>query len=430
LTEALIILRSIHFAATILAAGTVFFAVLVAEPVFAGTRRKMRKEFDALNHQWIWLVWLALAVAVVSGACWLVLLTSDIYGAPIVEVCFHGGVWTVATDTRFGLVSTFRLALAATLAITLYWPPDGRDPQSFLNVMRLLLAALFTASLASVGHAGAAPGHAAHLHYDSDIVHLLAASLWIGSLVPLAMLLARAYRARGKAWRAIAAAATRRFSGLGVVSVAALLVSGSINTWHSLDSPADLLTTNYGRLILLKIGLFTAMLGIAAVNRFHLTPRLAKRGALRALERNSLGEAGLGLCVMVLVGILGTMPPPGHAHGPATDIPADAAFVHIHMAEVMADVTIVPGRIGAGRATIRLLREDFSQFPAKDVVLTLTSPAANAKPQTHPATRIADDTWQADKLDLTQAGVWIVKVIVTTGARNPVLLDAPIVIER
>lgn len=430
MTEALIILRSIHFAATILAAGTVFFAILVAEPVFAGTRRKMRKEFDALNRQWVWLIWIALAVAVVSGAGWLVLLASDIYGAPIVEVCFHGGVWTVATDTRFGLVSTIRLGLTAAIAVAVCWSPDSRDPQRFSNVVRLLLAALFIASLAAVGHAGAAPGHAGYLHFNSDIVHLLAAGVWIGGLVPLTMLLASAYRARANAWRGVAAAAAQRFSGLGTVSVAALLVSGSVNTWHSLDNPADLLATNYGRLILLKIGLFAAMLGIAAVNRFHLTPRLAALGAVRALERNSLGEAGLGLCVILLVGALGTMPPPGHAHVPAIDIPGDAAFVHIHMAEVMADVTIVPGRAGPARATIRLLREDFSQFPAKDIVLTLTSPAANAQPQSHPATRIAGDTWQVDKLDLTQAGAWIVKVIVTTGARTPIVLDAPVMIDR
>jgi hypothetical protein len=43
---------------------------------------------------------------------------------------------------------------------------------------------------------------------------------------------------------------------------------------------------------------------------------------------------------------------------------------------------------------------------------------------------MADDTWQAVGLELTEPGTWIAKVIVTTGARAPVVLDAPIVIER
>ena len=72
--------------------------------------------------------------------------------------------------------------------------------------------------------------------------------------------------------------------------------------------------TDYGRLLLLKIGLFAAMLGIAAVNRFHLTPQLGARGISRSLARNSLAETGLGLCVLLFVGALGTMAPPRHDH--------------------------------------------------------------------------------------------------------------------
>ena len=90
------------------------------------------------------------------------------------------------------------------------------------------------------------------------------------------------------------------------------------------------MTTDYGRLVLLKIGLFVAMVGIAAANRFHFTPQLPAASTLQALQRNSLGETGLGLCVMVLVGALGTLSPSGHAHSTNANVPPDAAFVHIH----------------------------------------------------------------------------------------------------
>ena len=71
-----------------------------------------------------------------------------------------------------------------------------------------------------------------------------------------------------------AVAATRRFSTVGVVCVGALLASGIVNSWNLLGGPRDLVTTDYGRLVLLKIGLFVAMVGIAAANRFHFTPQL------------------------------------------------------------------------------------------------------------------------------------------------------------
>jgi putative copper export protein len=55
------------------------------------------------------------------------------------------------------------------------------------------------------------------------------------------------------------------------------------------------------------------MIGIAAVNRRRLTPRLADerdhRRAMRQLQLNSLTEAGLGLLILVIVAMLGRIPP-------------------------------------------------------------------------------------------------------------------------
>ena len=124
-----------------------------------------------------------------------------------------------------------------------------------------------------------------------------------------------------------------------------------------MGGPRDLVTTDYGRLVLLKIGLFVAMVGIATANRFHFTPLLPAPGALRALQRNSLAEAGLGLCALVFVGTLGTLSPSGHAHSTNAEVPPDAAFVHIHTDVAMAEVTIEPGRAGPANAHIRVLRE-------------------------------------------------------------------------
>ena len=121
------------------------------------------------------------------------------------------------------------------------------------------------------------------------------------------------------------------------------------------------------------------MVAIAAVNKFYLTPRLPKPAALRALQRNSLAEIGLGLCVLLFVGVLGTLPPAAHVHAASTGIPPDAAFVHIHTVEVMADVTIEPGRAGRTDVTIRVSREDLSHYPAKDVRLELDPPTAGGR---------------------------------------------------
>jgi hypothetical protein len=175
------------------------------------------------------------------------------------------------------------------------------------------------------------------------------------------------------------------------------------------------------------------MVCLAAVNRLHLTPRLREAGVIRALERNSLVEAGLGFCAVVCVGALGTMAPPGHSHEhPATyaEVPADTAFVHIHSEQGMADVTLSPGRPGNSRATVQLWKEDLTPLTAQRVTITLTGPAAGSKPMTYIAERGNDGKWTAEKIKLSQPGNWMVVVSVFIRPSNRIDLDAPIVIEQ
>ena len=394
--------------ATVLAAGTIAFMALVAD-------------LPALRRQLTLLVWVALAVAILSGLVWLVWLSADIYGAPIIEVCLHGGVWSVLTDTRFGLVWIARLGLAILLCVLMLWPAA--------RLLQLAAAAALLGLIALIGHAGATPGTAGQIHLASDMVHLLAAAAWVGALPALAMLLAHARHADNPDWGAYAVIATRRFSLLGMISVSALLASGVVNGWNLLGGPRDLVTTDYGRLVLLKIGLFVAMVGIAAANRFHLTPQLPATGALKALRRNSLAEFGLGLCALLFVGALGALSPSGHAHSVSTPVPSGAAFAHIHTSEAMAEVTIEPGRTGPANATIRILREDFSEFPAKDVQLTLEAPGAGGTIARN-AAHLPDGAWQVNAVDLGKAGIWTVRVTIAPQAGPPIVLDAPIEIDR
>ena len=418
IADPLILVRGVHFAATLLAGGTVGFMVLVAEP--AGTNT--RADFVALRHQLTVQVWLALAVAILSGAAWLVLLASDILGASIADVCLHGGAWPVLFDTRFGLVWCTRFLLALLLGLLMLRPAA----RSF----QLAAAAALIALPALIGHAGATPGIAGDSHLVSDMVHLLAAGAWLGGLPAFALLLWQAHRRAEATWSNFATQATRRFSVVGILSVSALLASGVINSWNLLSGPRDLVATDYGRLITLKIGLFAAMVAIAAVNRLYLTPRLPEPAALRGLQRNGLAEVCLGLCVLLFVGILGTLPPAAHVHATPADIPPDAAFVHIHAPEAMADVTIDPGRVGRVNVRIRVLRDDFSDFPTNEVHLNIDPPKPGPMPIYRTAVRQSDGTWEVDRIDLPQAGNWTVKVIVSSTSREiPIVLDAPIVIE-
>lgn len=418
-------LRAIHFAATIIAAGVVIFEIVVAAPAFAAADEMLDPGISRLRSRWSWLVWASLVVAAVSGAIWLVLLASDIYAASIAEVWRDGGVWTVASETSFGQVSLVRLAAAALLAASL--PMLRRSGErGLLSVGAVVLAIAILIGPAWTGHAGATPGVAGEFPLAADALHLLAAGAWLGGLPPLAMLLAAAWQGKEPRWATVTAIAVQRFSLLGIVSVSTLLASGIVNSWYEVGTLSNLFATSYGQLVLIKIGLFAAMIALASINRFYLTPRLATAGTVRRLYRTSLAETGLGFAAVVVVGFLGAMAPASHAHHDAA-IPEGAAFVHIHSNAVMADVTIMPGRVGTARATIRLWNDDFEPLAAERLTFTLTPPGG--QPITWPAAQAQDGSWQVDAIPLSQAGNWKAAIDARVNAKRHLTLDAPIVIE-
>lgn len=330
--DLLILTRSIHWTATVFAAGTVCFVALVAMPAARTSGVLFTADFATLRRALNKIAFSALVVAFLSGVAWLILVAVDILGEPIGTVCLDGGVGTVLMETRFGHIWIVRAALALLLGLTLPFPA--------MRLLQLGTAASLIGLLALTGHAGAASGVSGQFHLVADVVHVLAAGVWLGGLPALAMLLAKARKASPST--PLVVDATRRFSRFGLVSVAALLASGIANGWFLLSSPADLFFSDYGRLILIKIGLFGAMIGIATVNKFHLTPQLPMLSAMHALQRNSLLETGLGVGVLIAVGVLGALAPPSHRHDLAASVPLEAAYMHFHSNEIATSAAINP----------------------------------------------------------------------------------------
>ncbi|MGH6739515.1 MAG: CopD family protein, partial [Bradyrhizobium sp.] len=223
------------------------------------------------------------------------------------EAITSGALSTVIDETQFGLASEVRLMLAIALAVGLVF-----DRIAFLRRLALAAAVCLVASIAWTGHAGSTPFKLGYLHLASDALHLAAASAWVGGLVPLALLLAAARRQQS--CTSMDLEVVRRFSTLGIASVATLILSGGINAWILVGSFGGLIDTGYGQLLILKLAAFATMLAFAAFNRLSLTPRLASpsKDALRGLSRNTWIEIILGFSIFAMVGVLGTLHPAAH----------------------------------------------------------------------------------------------------------------------
>jgi len=315
--DALFILtRTLQYAAAALLLGIFVVWCVIAQPAF----RQMQGTLALQNRFDRWLVtlgWTSLLVSLASGIVWLIILASQMSGVPAPDVIPQGVVRIVLTQTRFGedwlLRGAFIIVLAACLLA---------QTQKLRQVSRwigLVVAAAFIASLAWAGHAAAADSlRYSYLHLPADLLHLLATGAWLGGLLPLGLLLAAVRRDGGPEGLAVARTATSRFSTLGISCVGTLLVTGIVNTWFLSGSIPALVGTLYGQLLLVKIALFIGMIAVASVNRNRLLPVLEgaeaslQSSVVPKLTRNALTEAGLGVLVLAVVGIIGRLPPGLH----------------------------------------------------------------------------------------------------------------------
>ena len=124
-----------------------------------------------------------------------------------------------------------------------------------------------------------------------DLLHVGAASVWVGGLASLLLLFP---------WRDETArsAAARRFSTFAIPMVLVLVAAGASRALTQLDSLSQLWETSYGQVLLLKWALLAVLLVLGWVNRRRLAAGFAR------LKPIVLAEL---LVLLVVVGAVGTL---------------------------------------------------------------------------------------------------------------------------
>jgi putative copper resistance protein D len=280
----------LQFAATMLLFGVSIFQSTLAPAALAhALDRPLRRMCAA-----------AILAVFVTGIGWLLLAAGEM-GEGWADAFNPATIDLVLFQTQFGQIWLWRLGFAGILLCMLAF---GRQDRWSIVA---LLAALVLGSLGLVGHAVMRAGALGSLNRLSHVVHLLAAGFWLGSLVPLVTCLRST---TDQAMSANAAAALRRFSGLGHVAVATVLATGVINTWLVLGLLPINVSSPYQAMLLAKIGLVVIMLGLALVNRYVLMPRLQRLPySWRLLRLATIGEIILALGAVGLVSVVGTLAP-------------------------------------------------------------------------------------------------------------------------
>jgi cytochrome c oxidase assembly factor CtaG/putative copper export protein len=282
-------IRAAGEVAAVLAVGAFLFAAFLVPPQKSGV-------LDVDGYRAVRIGTVATGVWAVCAALLVPLTISDVSGQPVTAHLNPATMWSLAS--LINIVSAWRLTALLAAAVMLASLPVLR----WLWTPLLLVASLATlVPLGLTGHSSAGGSH--DLATNSLLIHLVAASLWAGGL--LAFL---AHVVRGGQHVDLAA---RRFSGIALWCFVAMAVSGIVNALVRV-LPSDLLTTDYGRLVLAKF-IALCLLGIVGWRQ--------RRSIVVALQADSSSRAGLirltlvealifGVTFGIAVGLGRTPPPP------------------------------------------------------------------------------------------------------------------------
>lgn len=257
--------------------------------------------------------WASLAVA--AGTLAVLLATVVGLGGSL-DAARDPTLWSaVLNETDFGRVWVVRVVLSALLigVAALFLRASG----TAMRRLGVLLAGALLMTVALTGHAQVESGAEGLVHRTADAVHLVAAAVWIGALLPFLMLLRRTGADRKVDRPDRAARQLQAFHSVGLVAVLLLIATGLVNSWFLVGDVSRLLDTTYGLVLLAKLVLFGGMVALAAANRLRLVPRLTgvlrdgrdARAALDRLRTHVRAEFLLGILVLLAVAILGAMAP-------------------------------------------------------------------------------------------------------------------------
>ncbi|NKB88085.1 MAG: hypothetical protein GKS06_07695 [Acidobacteria bacterium] len=139
----------------------------------------------------------------------------------------------------------------------------------------------------------------------AQAIHVVAGSLWIGSLLVIVVAVMR-----HESDDDTIATVVDRFSPIAVISVAALAASGALSSYFNLASPVDLISTAYGRVLLAKILAFGATGALGFTNWRKIRPHLGTKPGTARLRRVAAVELAFALAVLVLTTYLVVLPLP------------------------------------------------------------------------------------------------------------------------
>jgi copper transport protein len=429
------VVRALDYLSLALGIGGLAFLVLVWTPalaVSAGAQPEWQEASHAFARRLELLLGAAVAIGVLVSVLGVLLQGASAAGVSL-WASLKGTIINNTLQSRFGEVWGVRglvwVVLGALLATARL---SRREPIPVLRAVTLgadgvaigprppraviVLAALGVGYLAITPALG---GHASiqgprGVFFPSDVVHVLAASVWVGGIACLLFALPAATRLlEGPDRSRLLLATLARFSPLALACVIAIALTGAVQAYIDVRSVDGLLHTTYGALVLVKVVLFLALLGFGWVNRERVIPALTRLADIgqspghsgRTARRSMRGELTLMIAVFgVTAALISYAPPIDAATGPFS------TTTSLGPAEL--EMTVEPARVGLNTAHLYLIdAKTGAQFTAtKELTVTAKLPAKGIGPLPLQANLAGPGHYVLNSAELSPGGTWQLQI--------------------
>jgi copper resistance protein D len=291
----LVLARGFAVAFLLSVSGTLTFRAVVLPRTYS---RMTHDVIDPIERGLVRWSRLNLSFAGLGLCAWLAAVTAYL-ASPETISDWLDDLWTVLTGTSFGHVLLLQLLLLAATGVAL-----GRSPGPVRWRIGLVLGT--AAVIMEAGHSHSyAMAKGLSILEVSQTLHLWAAGAWLGSLLPLLLVVRLAPPPT-------AAMAARWFTPLGKLCIVLLAASAPVQGWILIASTKALVHTAYGWTALLKAALFGVLVGFAVLNRYWLAPDLRGRTpdlARRRLIRSLSLQTSFGMLIVLVAALLSQLRP-------------------------------------------------------------------------------------------------------------------------
>jgi copper transport protein len=292
-------------------------------------------------------------------------------------------------------------------------PVRLRRAQPIVTALLVLGCAYLAITPALAGHPSIESPRG--VFFPSDVLHVLAASVWVGGIAALLLVLPGATRRLEGAERSRLLLATLvRFSPLALACVVTIAITGVIQAYIDVRTLAGLFHTTYGALIIVKVGLLLALVGLGWVNRERVIPLLRRLagedrtpGAAGVLARRTMrGELALMLTVFaVTAALISYAPPIDAASGPFS--------TNTTLGPAELEMTVAPAKVGLNTIHLYLIdARTGAQFTAtKELTATAKLPAKGIGPLPLKPTVAGPGHYILNAAVLSPGGTWEIEIV-------------------